>query len=83
MNISDDNLQRKVIAMLRKVTALRDIDLDQSFEEMGIDSIVSLELVMKLEREFNINIPDSRMGEMLTPRATLEIVRELSAIDAE
>jgi acyl carrier protein len=82
MSIDEETLQKKVIAMLRKVTALREIDLDQSFEEMGIDSIVSLELVMKLEREFNINIPDSRMGEMLTPRATLDMVRELSAIDA-
>lgn len=56
------------------------IDMDQSFYESGIDSIISLELIMRLEREFHIEIPDNRLPEMMSPRSVIELIREISAM---
>lgn len=81
MKIAEEALEKKILTLLKKVTAQRTIDIDQSFEQMGIDSIVALELVMRLEREFGVSIPDNRMGELHTPRATVALVRELREIN--
>jgi len=55
-------------------------DLDRSFKEYSLDSITYLELVMDLEREFNISIPDEKIETLMTPRAVIEFVEALLAL---
>jgi acyl carrier protein len=82
MSIKKDPLEQKILSVLRKVTARRTVNIDESFSDMGVDSIIALELIMRLEREFGITIPDNRMGELQSPRATVAIVREIREISA-
>ncbi|GAA3849351.1 hypothetical protein GCM10022243_14140 [Saccharothrix violaceirubra] len=43
-----------------------DIDLSSNFEEMGVDSLSRVDLVVALEREFSVTIPDSVLAELTT-----------------
>ncbi len=81
MPLHTDTIDERVLTTLRKVTMQNQIDMDQSFYESGIDSIISLELIMRLEREFHIEIPDSRLPEMMSPRSVIELIREISTIE--
>jgi acyl carrier protein len=78
----EDLVKRRVIFHLRRIASTKgaDIDLDRSLKEFGIDSITAMELVMDIEREFNINIPDEKMEQMVTPRAVIGLVQTLLAL---
>jgi acyl carrier protein len=62
------------------MTGLKQIDLDRPFKEYDIDSISSMELLMDIEREFNISIPDEKMEELVTARAVIALVQTLLAL---
>lgn len=38
------------------------VDLDTSFEKLGIDSLETVEILMELEDEFGIEIPAGEVG---------------------
>jgi acyl carrier protein len=78
----EDLVKRRVIFHLRRIAGTKsaDIDLDRSLKDFGIDSITAMELVMDIEREFNINIPDEKMEQMVTPRAVISLVQTLLAL---
>ncbi len=40
--------------------------------DLGADSLDTVELIMELEKEFNINIPDEDAEEILTVGAAIE-----------
>src|SRR5688572_24901284 len=42
------------------------IDLNTSFTELGADSLDTVELMMELEEEFDINIPDDEAEKIQT-----------------
>ena len=65
---------------MRRITGLKQIDLDRPFKEYDIDSITSMELLMDVEREFNISIPDEKMEELVTARAVIALVQTLLAL---
>ena len=44
----------------------RIIDLNTSFTELGADSLDTVELVMELEEEFDVNIPDDEAEKIQT-----------------
>lgn len=75
-----NGLEEKVLKELKRVTGLLNIQLDQSMQELGVDSIGALELVMSLEREFDIHVPDESIEQLKTPRQVIELVKALSVI---
>lgn len=61
----EDKLKKLIITRLRLEKAVEDIDEKQPLfgEGLGLDSIDALELVVGLEEEFNITIPDEDVGK--------------------
>ena len=72
--------QQKIVAHIRQVTGLKNFDLDQPLKELNIDSIGALELVMDLERAFNIQVPEEKLDQLVTPRAIINMVETLSTL---
>ncbi len=58
------------IARILRLSA-QDVDLDRPFAEMGMDSLMALELSMSIEHEFGVNLP-------LVAITSVPNVRELS-----
>ncbi|MEN9745418.1 MAG: hypothetical protein RL640_1256 [Bacteroidota bacterium] len=48
------------------------ISIDSSFEELGLDSLDSIELIADLEEEFNVNIPNTELQGIKTIRQAVD-----------
>lgn len=58
---------QKVIASELKIGDLGVVKLNTRFkEDLGVDSLSSIELTMGLENEFNLDIPDEDSYKLLT-----------------
>jgi acyl carrier protein len=78
----EDLVKKRIVFHLRHVAKIKnaDVDLDKPLKEMGIDSITSMEMLMDIEREFNVSIPDAQIEQMVTARAMINLVRTLVAL---
>nr|WP_198408962.1 acyl carrier protein [Micromonospora maris] len=48
--------------------------LDVPFTDLGYDSLAMLETVSRIEREFDLSLPDDLVPEMPTPRIALDTI---------
>jgi acyl carrier protein len=48
------------------------ISIDSSFEELGLDSLDSIELIADMEEEFNVTIPNSELQHIKTIRNAVD-----------
>jgi acyl carrier protein len=53
-----------------------DIALSSSFEEMGVDSLSRVDLVVALEREFTVVIPDEVLARLVTVQDLVSFVHD-------
>ena len=51
------------------------VGLDSSLErELGLDSLARVELVLRLEREFSVSLPEQALASSETPRDLLRFL---------
>jgi acyl carrier protein len=48
------------------------ITIDSTFEELGLDSLDSIELIADMEDEFNVSIPNTELQEIKTIRNAVD-----------
>ena len=48
------------------------ITIDSSFEELGLDSLDSIELIADMEEEFNVTIPNTELQNIKTVRNAVD-----------
>ncbi len=53
-----------------------DVTPDTSFEDLNADSLDIVELIMALEEEFDLEIPDEEAEKILTVGAAVEYIKE-------
>jgi acyl carrier protein len=55
-----DELTQRVISVIAKTQRIppEKISPESTFEELGLDSLDSVNILFALEEEFNVNIPD-------------------------
>ena len=56
-----------------------DITLETSFEELDADSLDIVELIMALEDEFDIEIPDEDAEKLTTISTAVDYIKERTA----
>ena len=78
--MSDELTQRvlKVIATSKRIP-LETVTIDSEFQQLGIDSMDSVEILFALENEFDINIPDDEVRQVRNVRQMCEGVEKLVA----
>jgi acyl carrier protein len=74
-----DTLTARVVAAIATMqkTLPESIGLDAKFEELGIDSLSSFDLLCQLEDELGIVIPDDDARQMKTVRDVIDRVSPL------
>jgi acyl carrier protein len=45
-------------------------------EDLGIDSVDSVEFTLALEREFSVSLPDTALADVKTVQDVIDLVRE-------
>jgi acyl carrier protein len=77
--MSDKSVEERVIRVFAdfKKVPIEEITMDTTFEELGFDSLDGLNLVFELEEEFDMTIPDDRVGDMKGVRQAVEGIEAL------
>ena len=78
--MSDELIARVtgVIAQTQRVPK-ESVTIDQTFEELKIDSLDGINILFALEGEFNIDIPDEEARAIRTVREMVDGVEKLLA----
>lgn len=74
-----DELTKRVIGVMAATQHIPEekIEIEKSFQELGIDSLDGINILFALENEFDINIPDEAAKEIRTVHDVVEGVRKL------
>jgi acyl carrier protein len=82
--MSDELIQRVryVIATTQRIP-IESVSIENSFEELGIDSMDGVNILFALESEFDISIPDEEAKSIRTVREMAEGVEKLLAAKAD
>lgn len=68
----DPELREKLRAVVAEVAEIDDVPDDVSFKELGIDSMMAIEIIAEIERTYKIKVPEQE----------LEQVRDLNSVVA-
>jgi len=52
------------------------ISIEQSFEDLGLDSLDAVELISDLEDEFNVTLPNIELQQIKTIRQAVEGIKK-------
>lgn len=55
---------------------------DATFEALGLDSLDLVEVTLVVDEELGVRIPDDRLGDITTVGDAVDVVAELSSVDA-
>jgi acyl carrier protein len=77
-----DNVERAVTEVVAEVSEKSEEELwaqrdSHLFEEVGLDSLLALEIVATLERKYRIEVPEERIVDVTTLSAAIALVKEM------
>src|SRR5262249_39910579 len=77
-----DNVERAVTEVVAEVSEKPEEELwaqrdSHLFEEVGLDSLLALEIVATLERKYRIEVPEERIVDVTTLSAAIALVKEM------
>jgi acyl carrier protein len=80
-----DAITEKVFALIadHAGTSPAEIDMDTSFEELGVDSLDGLTIMTELEDEFDVSLPSEEVLGMTMVRQAVESFRRHLALKNE
>ena len=83
VTMSNAALREKLREIIVEVSEVDEIPDETPFEDLGIDSMMAIEIVAEVERTYKLSIPESELKEMTHFSAVYELVRrKIEAADA-
>ena len=73
--MSDAALRDKLREIVSEVSEVDEVPDDTPFEELGIDSMMAIEIVAEVERTYKLSIPEEELAEMTNLTRVYELVR--------
>lgn len=81
--MSDEALRDKLREIVVEVSEIDDIPDNTPFEDLGIDSMMAIEIVAEVERTYRLSIPEEDLLRMTSFTRVYELVRsKLTGADA-
>ncbi len=78
--MTDAALREKLREIISEVSEVDEVPDDTPFEELGIDSMMAIEIVAEVERTYKLSIPEDELQTMTNFTRVYELVR--SKLDA-
>jgi acyl carrier protein len=66
-----------IIEMISRAGGVTGLEPDQDFYAAGFTSVMALPLLMEMEEQFQVSIPDDRFIQARTARALHQVVADL------
>ncbi len=78
-----DQLKEKLREIIAEVAEIDDVPDDVPFKELGIDSMMAIEIVADVERTYQLSIPEEELQQIVDLNSVYGLVApKLAAIDA-
>lgn len=81
--MTDEALQQRIFQMMSQLSVVKaaDIKLDHRLrEDLGLDSVCSMELLSMLAEELNLDVPMEEAAQVTTVGGTVEMARKHLAL---
>lgn len=69
-----DDLKETLRDMIREVSEVDDIPDETPFSELGIDSMMAIEIVAEVERTYKMSIPEDELQKLTCFKAVFDTV---------
>jgi acyl carrier protein len=70
-----ENLKEELRALIAEIAEVAEVPDSKHFKDLGIDSMMGVEIVAAIERQYKIKIQDSELQEISTLDKSFELVR--------
>jgi acyl carrier protein len=77
-----ESLKEDIRALIAEIAEKDEIPDDTHFKDLGIDSMMGVEIVAAIERQYRIKIDDAELQEVTTLNKSFELVRNKLAAAA-
>jgi acyl carrier protein len=69
-----DTLKEELRSLITEIAEIDELPDDTHFKELGIDSMMGVEIVAAIERKYQIKIEDAELQQVSTLTKSLELV---------
>jgi acyl carrier protein len=69
-----ENLKEELRSLISEISEVDDIPDDTHFKELGIDSMMGVEIVAAIERQYKIKIEDAELTQVTTLTKSFDLV---------
>jgi acyl carrier protein len=67
------DLKEKLRAIVAEVSEIDEIPDETAFSELGIDSMMALEIIAEVERTYKVNVPEEELKGLTNFKAVYEL----------
>ncbi|WP_394820909.1 acyl carrier protein [Pendulispora albinea] len=72
--MANENLKEELRSLISEISEVDDIPDDADFKELGIDSMMGVEIVAAIERQYKIKVDDTELQQITTLTKSYELV---------
>jgi acyl carrier protein len=75
-----DNIEKEIKALVSKVIKIPEDKIDPNadlFKDLGVDSLLGVEIFATLDKKYNIDIPEQKLIKIKSLNDIIDIVREV------
>jgi acyl carrier protein len=81
--MNEQTLRQELKQLIADVIEVEDFnDTDSFVEQLGVDSVMVLEVVARIEKRYRIRIPEESFGKLQNLNAVVQIVAEIMQVAA-
>ncbi|MGE0792292.1 MAG: acyl carrier protein [Sandaracinaceae bacterium] len=73
--MTDAALKSRLREIISEVSEVDEVPDDKPFQELGIDSMMAIEIVAEVERTYKLSIPEDELQTMTNLTRVYELVR--------
>jgi len=77
-----EDLKEKLREIVAEVSEVDEIPDETPFKDLGIDSMMAIEIVAEVERTYKLNIPEEELQDLTNLKAVYEKVQQKLADSA-
>ena len=70
------NMKEELRALIAEIAEKDEIPDDVSFKDLGIDSMMGVEIVAAIERKYQVKIEDAELAQVTTLNASMALVQK-------
>jgi acyl carrier protein len=72
--MSNDELREKLRAIVIEIAEIDEVPDDKAFKDLGIDSMMAIEIIAEIERSYRIKVPEAELEKVRDLNSVVELV---------